>query len=246
MALKPSVRVCWTKNNFLGVSKDASVKWDRRDYPEPPFISDYISVRFPHDDWAKFKGAFKTDFRPPFQDGQIWSFEVVTTRKNSRIELKFNNLESLPADFKVILLDKATLQQIDVQQFSEYSFLPEQNSLVNKFDLVIGTVDYVESSETLKDLIPGSFSLSQNFPNPFNAGTTMLYQVAEASNVSVNVLNILGQDVRQLVNQKQAPGVYRVHWDGTGDDGIEMSSGVYIIRLQAGEFHQIRKVILIR
>ncbi|MCH9008226.1 T9SS type A sorting domain-containing protein, partial [candidate division KSB1 bacterium] len=232
-------------NNFLGVAANAAAAWDRLDYLEPPFISDYVSVRFPHPDWEIVSGNFKSDVRPPFEEGQVWSFEVATSLKNSRIRLTFENLESLPRDFTAVLLDKKTYQIIDLHERREYGFLPDQEDLTRRFDLVIGTESYVENSEAL-DVVPETFSLSQNFPNPFNAGTTMLYNIAEASEVTVKVLNILGQEVRQLVRDRKEPGVYRVHWDGKADNGLELSSGVYFIRMQAGKFQQIRKVLFVR
>ena len=112
--------------------------------------------------------------------------------------------------------------------------------------LIIGTSDYIENSDQLAELAPESFYLSQNFPNPFNAGTSLFYQIKEESDVRIRVLNILGQEVRELISENQIPGTYRINWDGTGENSHEMGSGIYIIQLEAGKFRQNRKVLLVR
>ncbi len=233
-------------NNYIGASTSARQDWDRLDYLEPPYIAEHVSVRFPHEDWSSFKTAFTTDFRPLFADGQIWHFEVESNVANEPVRLTFEEIASLPLEFRVILFDNATLEQRDLREHSEYLFTLEQNYFKREFDLVIGTSQFVENAEPLNEAIPQAFYLSQNYPNPFNAGTTLSYRIAEPSQVKINVLNILGQEVRELVSQQQVPGVYRVHWDGKSSAGLEISSGIYLIRLEAGKFQQIRKVVLVR
>lgn len=233
-------------SNYLGISEDAANDWDHLDYLEPPYIAEFVSVRFPHNDWQGYKGDFTTDFRAPFFEGQVWPFEVKTNIQNSPVRLRFKNLTSLPLNYKVVLRDNTTFQEMDVGQLTEYEFLPDQNSLKRQFDLIIGTKNFIENSDQLEELQPESYFLSQNFPNPFNAGTSLYYQVAEPGKVSIKVLNILGQELQELVSEKQTPGTYRIHWDGTARNGHEMGSGVYLIKLEVGKFQQIRKVILIR
>ncbi len=176
----------------------------------------------------------------------MWHFEVKTNVKNTPVKLRFNNLESVPANFEISLLDNTTFQKTDLRHTFEYEFLPNQNSLSREFNLIIGTNEYVENSNQLAELTPESFFLSQNFPNPFNAGTSLFYQVKEQSDVRIKVLNILGQEVRELLSENQIPGTYRINWDGTAENGHDMGSGIYMIQFEAGKFQQIRKVVLIR
>jgi hypothetical protein len=232
--------------NYLGVSSAASAGWDKLDYLEPPPIGEYVLLRFPHHEWPTYRGAFSTDFRPPFADGQVWHFEVATNISNAPITLKFQHVESLPAGFQAVLRDLTTLAQIDIQQSPEYVFVPDQSRLSGEFELVVGTAAYIENSDRQKQAAPKTFSLGQNFPNPFNAGTTMLYQVAEPGHVSIKVFNIHGQEIRRLMAQPQNPGRYQIRWDAKSDDQREMGSGIYFIQLEAGHFRQIRKVLLVR
>ncbi len=94
--------------------------------------------------------------------------------------------------------------------------------------------------------VPKDFSLGQNYPNPFNPTTTLRYNVATAGKVTMKVYNILGQEVRTLVNAVREPGFYEVMWDGRSDTGSQVSSGVYIYRMEAGKFIQTRKMLFVK
>jgi hypothetical protein len=94
--------------------------------------------------------------------------------------------------------------------------------------------------------LPKTFVLDQNYPNPFNPTTTISYQLPEQRDVTLVVYNILGQEVRSLVNDAQAPGRYSVQWDGRSSAGINVSSGVYFIRLRAGDFVDVKKMMLLK
>lgn len=91
-----------------------------------------------------------------------------------------------------------------------------------------------------------TFELHQNYPNPFNAGTTIRYDLPVASEVKLVIYNILGQRVRTLVEKNQPVGFHLVRWDGMDDLSIRVASGVYLYRLQAGDFVQTRKMLLLR
>jgi hypothetical protein len=91
-----------------------------------------------------------------------------------------------------------------------------------------------------------TFSLSQNYPNPFNPETVIAYALGEASEVRLIIYNVLGQQVRELVNASQAPGQYSARWDGRNALGAQVTSGVYIYRLVAGTQVEMRKMILLK
>ena len=91
---------------------------------------------------------------------------------------------------------------------------------------------------------PSAASLSQNHPNPFNPATTIRYSLGEAVNVKLAIYNILGQEVRLLVQQFQSAGNYTVVWDGRDAVGRQVSTGMYMYRLQAGADVVTRKMLL--
>jgi len=102
--------------------------------------------------------------------------------------------------------------------------------------------------------IPKSYSLFQNYPNPFNPSTVIRYSLPVASQkrltVSLKIYNILGQEVRSLVEEKQAPGYYEARWDGKDEGGNPVSSGVYFYRLEAKgdrlRVEKVRKMVVLR
>jgi serine protease AprX len=95
-------------------------------------------------------------------------------------------------------------------------------------------------------LVPEEFVLCQNYPNPFNAQTCIQYQLPKATKVFLAIYNVLGQRVSVLADDLRPAGRYRVIWDGRDNHGLEVASGIYFTRLQAGEFAITKKMVLIR
>jgi len=94
--------------------------------------------------------------------------------------------------------------------------------------------------------LPAEFSLSNNYPNPFNPETRIGYSIPKACQVKLEVFNILGQRIRTLVDENQTAGKKEVTWDGRDENRNEVASGVYFYKLQAGDFAQTKKMVLIR
>ena len=84
------------------------------------------------------------------------------------------------------------------------------------------------------------------FQNPFNPSTTIRYTLGEASDVRLVVYNVIGQEVRTLVNAHQPPGTYNVIWDGRDAIGRQVTTGMYIYRLVAGEELAVKTMVLSR
>jgi len=94
--------------------------------------------------------------------------------------------------------------------------------------------------------IPREFALHQNYPNPFNPITTIEYDLPRESYVSLIVFDLLGRQVKQLVNGRVVSGYHQVIWNSTDDYGQPLGSGMYFYRIQAGEFIQTRKMVLLK
>jgi hypothetical protein len=91
-----------------------------------------------------------------------------------------------------------------------------------------------------------SYRLHTNYPNPFNPATELQYDLPEPSEVDISVYNIQGQTVKVLYKDFQQAGSHTVRWDGKDENNRSLTSGLYICRMQAGEFHQSIKLMLIR
>ena len=97
-----------------------------------------------------------------------------------------------------------------------------------------------------REEIPTEFSLNQNHPNPFNPVTQIRYTLPQLNNVTLKIYDILGREVKILVNSEQPAGAYRLEWNGTNNFGTQVSSGMYIYRIVAGKFIKSNKMILLK
>jgi lysophospholipase L1-like esterase len=94
--------------------------------------------------------------------------------------------------------------------------------------------------------IPKTFQVYQNFPNPFNPTTTIRFELPKAERVRVEVFNVLGQRVRILLDDNVEPGFHELRWDGKDELGRDVPSGVYYLRVHAGDMAQVKKMLLLK
>ena len=97
-------------------------------------------------------------------------------------------------------------------------------------------------SETL----PQGFALEQNFPNPFNPSTTIRYELPEEAMVNVTIYDMMGRQVSKLASSRQTAGYRSIQWDATNNAGKPMSAGLYLYTIQAGDFRQVKKMVLLK
>lgn len=117
--------------------------------------------------------------------------------------------------------------------------------------VVDGVLGTPESPYTLtvydeSTFIPETYSLSQNYPNPFNPVTTISYGLPEDGFVQIGIYDVTGKQVRTLVAEYQFAGTYSVTWQGENDQGLMLPSGIYFYRMNAGEFQQMHKLVLLK
>ena len=94
--------------------------------------------------------------------------------------------------------------------------------------------------------VPTEYGLSQNFPNPFNPETVIQYQLPKQGHVTLIIYNMMGQEVRRLVDEEKRAGYHQVVWDGRNNLGSHVGSGIYLIQIRAGSFSQTRKLLLVQ
>ena len=97
-----------------------------------------------------------------------------------------------------------------------------------------------------QSFMPTEFALYQNFPNPFNPTTQIMYDVPEQSLITIDIYNALGQHVKSLVNSEQLPGQYNIMWDGTNEDNRQLGAGIYLCRMSGEQFNKTLKLVLVR
>jgi len=94
--------------------------------------------------------------------------------------------------------------------------------------------------------LPDKHSLHQNYPNPFNPPTPLRYDLPEQGHVRITIYDMLGRDVKTLINEYQDPGYRSIIWDATNDYGKPVSAGMYLYQIQAGEYNSTKKMVLLK
>ena len=127
-------------------------------------------------------------------------------------------------------------------RFGLYSFQQSATGLATYFDNIIVKSMPATAIEN-ENNIPTGFSLEQNYPNPFNPETTISYKIQAASNVSLKVYDVLGNEVATLVNEYQQAGTYSSQFSIMNS---QLSTGIYFYTLRAGSFVSTKKMVLIK
>jgi hypothetical protein len=128
-----------------------------------------------------------------------------------------------------------------------YSFTdnPDNISAGSKNYYRLKQVDYdghfSYSNQVDAESQPDEYFLSQNYPNPFNPTTNIKFTIPEAGSVKIKIFDILGSEVKTLVDETRSPGTYELNINTSG-----LSSGVYFYSMEAGKFHSVRKMILMK
>ena len=115
---------------------------------------------------------------------------------------------------------------------------------------LLDQIGYPADFELELKTMPDDFALAQNYPNPFNPTTKIQFDipasVSGATEVKLQVFNLLGEVIRTLVDEQRTPGRYTVEWDAKDNKGRPVSTGIYIYRIKAGEFTQTNRMVLLK
>ncbi len=240
-------------DNFAGVSEGSSLLWDRRDFAEPPPSEDQsLSLYFPHGNWELNPGNYAGDYQPP-SEGHSWHLELnYKLEIISDITLEIKGLHDIPRDFEVSLFNLDSFESIHMDENGTSVLKPATSQGTLGLSLIVGTGNYSDRfRSTMGDSlgVKGEFMA---FPNPFNSSTLVRFYVPqpkvdeELPSSQLIIYNMLGQEVRKLVDERKAPGLYSVEWDGRDSEGRSVGTGVYFLKLEIGDFEAIERVVLIR
>ena len=119
-------------------------------------------------------------------------------------------------------------------------------SELSNIDSAEAGVSIVTDIDDGEDELPTTYTLGQNYPNPFNPATTIEYTLPEAGHVRLDIYNVLGQLTATLVDDYKSAGTYRAVWDGLSETRDQVSTGVYVYHLQAGDYHESKTMVLLK
>ena len=102
-----------------------------------------------------------------------------------------------------------------------------------------------EVSEKIREM-PKNVQLYENYPNPFNSATRILYTLPEDSQIKLSIFDILGKEIKILYNGAQIAGDHNILWDGKDSENEQVASGVYIYKLTVGNVNVIRKLLYLK
>lgn len=196
---------------------------------------------------ALYRGELQRLQRFADQRVLVWGFDDATSGEQVMAVANFNDEEQTISD--VAWLSAGDWHNIFDQSVFTVDQVPMPSLTLPAYTAVVfaSSPDSAVVSVTAPDPVqPTAFRLYPNYPNPFNAGTTVRYDLPRPVAVRISVHNVLGQRIRLLVDEVQAAGSHVVRWDGRDGRGRPAPSGVYLVRMQAGEFVRTMKVLKLK
>jgi hypothetical protein len=235
------------RGTSLGRRTDASEELDIFDIPKPASPGDYISLSISQPEWKQNLRKLAREFRSLDEINGSWALELDVKGSHGVLTVSTGLSGSFPAECEIVIVDCINGDTHDIQ--GEGSFTVERYSeeYFRRYTVVAGEPGYVnEKIAEILSVIPREFTLSQNYPNPFNPTTTIQYSVAVPGKVQIMVYDLLGREVKTLVNRFHEVGYGSVEWNGTDSRDVPVASGVYFYRLSAPGATKVQKMVLMK
>ena len=224
-------------DNRLGQWEGATQGADWFDYGEPPTISPSISVYFV---LSKGEELHSYDYRPLEEGPCRWDLAVRVEGMKGEVDLHFEGLDQVPEGWMLKLTDRKTGEQGVLTPDAHYRYRKREE--IRRFYIDLQPALEEESVSGTPDRV----RLYANVPNPFNRSTTLTYALPRESPVRLVVYDLVGQQVRVLVDAPRWAGTWSVRWDGRDDAGRKVASGIYISQLKVGSTTSHRTMLLLK
>jgi len=224
-----------------GTSEFAKQGVDQLDIFSPPSEFCDISISIYNSEIETNYKFLSEEYRPDIGKGQEFVF-FIKNISGEKLQLVLSGTEDF-SDYEIYLLDKQIMKMYDMKL--EEKIIINSNIAQREYMLLIGTHEFI--SEKMNDLLPVEYSLLQNYPNPFNPETKIMFALPRQSQVSLEVYNVLGELVANLIsNSILNAGYYEINFDGSS-----LGSGVYLYKLQTkssggSTFIDVKKMILVK
>ena len=219
-----------------GFDKSAKKDYDKYDIFAPPGYFDEVRINIEDQNISDPYKHLSVDYRPGVNEGQSFDLMIKNTTKQA-VKLIADGMAGF-SNYEVYLLDKNLNKFYNLKEQNEISFTPVHEKY--DFQLLIGGETYINNVK--KGDLPAEYTLFQNYPNPFNPSTLIKYQIRDNNTiVELKVFNILGKEVKTLLNEVQDSGTHEVEFNAS-----DFSSGVYFYTLKASSYTATKKMILIK
>jgi hypothetical protein len=241
----------YDKTATFGVHESANDTWDRFDYHEPPVIGDYISMAFDNNSWSENGGSFSQDIR---SEGRIQTWNLAA-RSNIKgiVSLSLEDIHAIPSHQDVRLIDPVLGIVYNLRSEKAVTFTSQGNENPYYLELLVGSSEQIEDQLDAMGVVPSTFELAQNTPNPFNPVTNIRVSLVEDAKVTLKVYNLLGEEMNTLVlNRSLGKGNHRFIWAGKDDNGNQLPSGVYLYRMEVNSqngmplYQDTKKMVLMK
>ncbi len=197
----------------------------------------------PEDIWD-FNYEIKSSEDKPYIIVLIYGDNTVNLspgKYNDFVRFQYNVLYDVLLDVGYVDTVKSYIELYDVE--SSYSN-GESAGVKAGGNQLVSITDKITSVE--ENILPTEYSLMQNYPNPFNPSTTIEVGLKKTSDVEISIFNTLGEEVITLFSGVLSQGNYKFNWDGRDNFGTKMSSGIYLYKMKAGNFVDIKKMLLLK
>jgi len=217
---------------------------DAYDVPALPVMDSFVAVRTEINGNGDFD--YESDIRSLEESNGVWNIKLISEGIPGPYTFSIKSNNDLPPGLDFALLDipnKNVLRNI----FSESITI--QESLKNGYDITIiaGDEQYVTDMITnILEAIPAKYSLSQNYPNPFNPTTKIDFSLPRSDDVTVTIYNLMGQQIKVLMNSNLEYGYHTATWNGLDQLGRPVASGVYFSELRTRNFRKTKKMLLLK
>lgn len=231
-------------SGLIGRSEYAKEERDGSDIPSLPNLDDFVSLSMKLEDDNDH--AFSSDIRSTNEFNGIWNLRLTSKGDSGPYTVEAHANGILPEELVVKVID---IQSRVIYDDFLVDVIDVNKTIESGYDLILVSGDEGYVNEMVQKIfaqIPAEYSLGQNYPNPFNPITKIDFALPRTGRVVVTVYNMLGQEVRQLVNDRLDYGFHTVTWKGLDRMGRPVASGVYFSELRAEGFRKTRKMLLLK
>ncbi|MFC2094548.1 choice-of-anchor D domain-containing protein [Bacteroidota bacterium] len=221
---------------LIGMNENSTNGFDEYDYLAAPGDFESVKISLVNENLPKREKHLFIEQRPEIGKGQVFDVEIKAI-PNKKITLITEGIEHFN-DYEIYLLEERLAQLYNLKEKSIIDLSPLHQ--YNTYKVLIGNSEFINSIKA--NLIPKEYVLHQNYPNPFNPRTIVRFSLPKKSSVTLNVYSILGELVETLINnQDYEIGNYEIEFDAG-----RLASGVYLYRINAGEFVETKKMVVVK